>query len=110
MPQSNEPNEEQPKPVGQGMIEVDQHALSKGEVTHVGKDNFKFRYPTPRILKAWTDGIVYFCAGLSGIVGATDLLSGYQAKVMMLVLSVTVLGCGAIQKGVGVKPSENEKN
>lgn len=90
------------KPIEPGMIEVDQPAIAKGEVKFMGKHGFG--NPTPRIVKAWTEGIVYFCAGLIGIVGGSDLFTGRQSKAICLVLAIVVLACGAIQKSTGVKP------
>jgi hypothetical protein len=81
-------------------IEVDKPVIKQGTV------GWHPAGPTPKKLKDITDAIIYFCAGLGGIVGATDLFSGYQAKIMGLTLSCVILACGAVQKGIGVKPAE----
>lgn len=87
--------EEKPMPEG---IQVDKTVVQPGKV------GWHPSMPPPKKLKDMTDAIIYFCAGAGGIVGATDLFTGYQAKVIALVLSCIILACGALQKGIGVKP------
>lgn len=98
---------EEIKPIAPGSVEVDQPALKKGEVEFMSKAGFK--NPAPRTLKAWTDGIQAFCSGLVISVGATDIFSGYQSKVICFVLGTVALGCFCIQKGTGVKPADDSK-
>ena len=88
------------KEIPPNSIEVDKTVMRKGTV------GWHPSLPPPKKLKDITDAIIYFCAGLGGIVGATDLFSGYQSKVIGLCLSCVILACGAVQKGIGVKPAE----
>lgn len=88
------------KPVPPGTVEVDKHVMREGKVV------FKLSGPPPRKVKMVCDAIIYFCAGLGGIVGATDIFTGYQAKVIGLTLSCVILLCGAIQKALGVEVTE----
>lgn len=86
-------------------IQVDTTKEQKGEIKILTKGAFKG--DTPTMLARVTEGIRYFCAGLVVTVGATDLLTGKQAKVVCFVLGIVVLVCGAIDKAVGVVPKQN---
>jgi len=99
-------SEDEIKPIAPGTVEVDQPALVKGKVEFLTKAGR--RNPPPAKLKSWTDGIMAFCSGLVISVGATDLFSGYQSKVICFVLGIISLGCFAIQKATGVKPSNGD--
>lgn len=90
------------KPIPDGVHEVEKTVLRKGTI------GWHPSFPPPKILKQVTNGIVYFCAGIGGIVGGSDLFTGYQAKVIMLVSACITLACGAVQTGVGVKPDEKQ--
>lgn len=86
-------------------IQVDTTEQQRGEVKVLTKDAFHGN--TPTILARVTEGIRYFSAGLVVAVGATDLLTGKQAKVVCFILGVVVLLCGAIDRAVGVVPKES---
>lgn len=82
--------------------EVDQTVVSKGKV------GFSIKSPAPKKLKAAIAGVNYFCAGIGTLVGASDLFSGYQAKVIMFITGVMVLAGGSLLVMVGVKPATEE--
>lgn len=93
---------EEIKPIKNDEVVISQPAVVKGKVefmTKAGRKN-----PPPARLKAWTDGIQAFCSGLVISVGATDLFTGYQAKLICFVLGAVALACFCIQKATGVKP------
>lgn len=79
-------------------VEVDKPVIQEGKVV------IKFDGPPPRKLRMVCEAIIYFCAGMGGVVGATDLFTGYQAKIIAVVLSSVILACGAILKAIGVEP------
>lgn len=91
--------ENQPMPPG---TEVDQTVISKGKV------GFSINSPAPKKLKAAIAGVNYFCAGIGTIVGASDLFTGYQAKVIMFLTGILVLAGGSILVMIGVKPEEEK--
>lgn len=91
---------EQPEP-----IQVDTTKEEKGQVKFFTKGAFKG--DTPTILARVTEGIRYFATALIATVGATDLFTGRQPKIICFILAVVILLCGTIDKAVGVVPKEN---
>lgn len=94
-------------PIKQDEVQVDQPSTVKGKVefmTKAGRKN-----PAPIKVKAWTDGIAAFCSGSMALVGGTDLFTGYQAKIIALLLGLVGVACFAIQKGTGVRPLNDEE-
>lgn len=87
-------------------IEVDQPVIEKGSLQFGNRSGFK--YAAPNKMKVAFKAVNYFAAGAVTLVGATDLFSGTQAKVISFILGVTVLACGAIESATGVKPAEDK--
>jgi hypothetical protein len=93
---------EEPKP-----IEITVPEVKKGTIEFMNKA--AFINPTPEKLKRFFEGIRYFCAGLIASVGATDLFTGRQPKIIAFILGVVILATGAAEKAIGVKPAETDK-
>jgi len=87
-------------------IEVAVPETKAGTVQFMNKD--AFNNPAPEKLKKVMNALIQFCAGLTTAVGATDLFSGRQAKIIMLVLGIVVLACGSIKAAIGVKPEDDK--
>lgn len=81
-------------------IEVSKPVIEQGKVVP------SFKYPAPDKMKRVIKGLNYFIAGLVTAVGATDLFSGGQAKVISFILGVVILALGALELSTGVKPAE----
>ncbi len=90
-----------PKPTDKTEIEVEMPAVVKGDVRFLSKA--AFLNPAPDKLRKFLTGARYFSVGAITIVSASDLFSGYQAKVINLVLSVLILLLGAIEAATGVE-------
>lgn len=93
--------EEEVKP-----IEVAVPETKPGTVQFMNKS--AFNNPAPEKLKKVMNAIIQFCAGLTTAVGATDLFTGRQPKVIMFVLGVVMIACGSIKAAVGVKPADEK--
>ena len=98
-----EENNNQPIPDG---IEVSENVMKTGSISFMTKAAFTNKPPEKmaRLIKAF----LYFFGLLNGAVGASDLFSGKQAKVIMFFIFIATSFCGAAEIAFGVK-SENEK-
>lgn len=85
-------------------IEITKPIMSKGKI------GFSFVDPAPEKLKRIIKALNYFIAGLVTTVGATDIFTGGQAKVICFILGIAVLALGSLELGLGVKPSEDQTN
>lgn len=94
------PNE--PTPTATDEITVDTTAVSKGKVTVFGNIN----NPTPTILARATKALRYFATAMITMVGATDLFTGGQVKIICFILGVTILALGAVDIIIGVEPEK----
>lgn len=94
MPEENKP------------VEVDQPVQTPGKVQFMTAAGFS--NPPPVKLKRILAALKYFCVSLITMVGATDLFSGRQAKIICFILGAFVLLMGAIEFATGVKPVEDE--
>jgi hypothetical protein len=95
------------QPLPPESVEVSQPAVvPKGEIKFATMEGLK--YQPPAKLQVAVKVINYFCAGLVTMVGATDLFSGRQAKIICFILGALVLLCGAVEKATGVKPTETK--
>lgn len=83
-------------------IEVTEPVIAHGKV------GFSLSSPAPEKMKRVIKALNYFIAGLVTTVGATDLFSGRQSKIICFVLGVIVLALGALELATGVKPPETE--
>lgn len=83
-------------------IVVDTTTVSKGKVTVFGNIN----NPTPTILARVTKAMRYFATAMITMVGATDLFSGGQAKIICFILGVTILALGTVDIVIGVEPEK----
>jgi hypothetical protein len=92
---------EENKPIPKG-IEVTEPAVTKGKV------GLSFTDPAPEKLKRIIKALNYFIAGLVTAVGATDLFTGKQAKVICFILGIVVLALGATELATGVRPDTKE--
>lgn len=93
----------QPIPPG---IEVSENVMKPGTISFMNKSAFTNQPPEKmkRIIKAF----LYFFGLLNGAVGASDLFSGKQAKVIMFFIFIATAVCGALEIAFGVK-QDNEK-
>ncbi len=99
------PEENESTPVPEG-IEVAKPEIVKGEVNFMNKAGFN--NPPPSKLKVVLEALQAFCAGLVTMVGATDLFTGNQPKVIMFILGIISMACYVILKSIGVKPAEEK--
>lgn len=83
-------------------IEVQETVVQRGTV------GLSFKNPAPDKLKRVIAALTYFCAGLMTTVGATDLFSGRQAKIICFILGIVILALGALGMTIGVKPAEEK--
>lgn len=88
-------------------VVVEEPVVKKGTVKFMSAAGFK--NPAPQILKKVLAAVKYFCAGLVTTVGATDLFSGLQSKVIMFCLGIVILLCGAIEYATGVQSVSDAK-
>lgn len=95
-------------PIPDNSVIVDKPVIVKdAKVEFMTKAAFKSS--PPRNVQNYIKGILYFCGGLPTVLVASQLFTTFQLKVIGLILSLTVLGCGAIEITVGVKSNNNEK-
>lgn len=88
-------------------IEVPTTEVKTGKVSFMTKSGFS--NPPPVLLKRICAALKYFCVSLITAVGATDIFSGGQAKIICFSLGVFVLLIGGIEFATGVKPIDEEK-
>lgn len=88
-------------------IEISQPVIKPGTVEVLNKAAFS--NPAPEKLKRVIKALNYFIAGLVTTVGATDLLSGRQSKIVCFILGIVILALGAVELAFGVRPEEKEK-
>lgn len=65
--------------------------------------------PTPTILARTTKALRYFSVALIGLVSASDLFSGLQAKKVNFCLSVFIYFTGVIDIMIGVEPDKAQR-
>lgn len=92
------------KPIPEDTIEVEKKVLRKGKL------GFHPRYPTSTRLRLICETVVYTNAGVSALVGGSDIFTGYQSKVIGFLLGVSALIAGGLIKATGVKPNEETKD
>lgn len=97
------PEEVQDIPEG---IEVSHPVIQPGTVQVLNRAAFS--NPAPLKLQRIVKALNYFVAGLVTTVGATDLFTGKQSKIICFILGVFILGLGAIELAFGVRPEEKE--
>lgn len=88
-------------------IEVQATEVTTGKVSFMTKSGFA--NPPPIMLKRICAALKYFCVSLITAVGATDIFTGGQAKVICFSLGIAILLIGGIEMATGVKPIEEEK-
>lgn len=91
--------EETPLPEG---IEVSKPVIEKGKVVA------SFKHPAPERMRRVIKALVYFCSGLGGVIGATDVISSSDLKVIMLFQAIIILALGSLEIFIGVKPAEEK--
>lgn len=94
---------EKTKPIPEG-IEVAEEVIQPGTVQVMNRA--AFNNPAPAKMQRVIKALNYFIAGLVTTVGATDLFSGGQSKIICFILGVIVLALGAMELAFGVKPEE----
>lgn len=87
-------------------VEITNPVIAQGEVKFMTKSAFS--NPAPEKMKRIIKALNYFCVGLVTVVGATDLFTGKQSKIIVFVIGVFVLGLGALEVAIGVKPAEGK--
>lgn len=85
-------------------IEVEQPVIKPGTVELFNKA--AFTNPAPAKMQRIIEALNYFIASLVTTVGATDLFTGKQSKVICFILGITVLGLGALKIVFGVRPED----
>lgn len=88
-------------------VEIDKQVVEEGKVKFGTKT--AMTNPAPAKMKRIIKALNYFCVGLITAVGATDLFTGTQTKVIVFVIGVIVLALGSLEFLTGVKPIEDEK-
>ncbi len=88
-------------------IEVKESVLKKGTVNFMTADGFS--NPAPQMLKRILTGMRYTFTGMITLVAGTDLFTGYQSKLICLILSGLILLTGGIEISTGVKPLPDVK-
>lgn len=88
-------------------IEVNLPAVQHGEVKFLS--NGAFSNPAPDKLKRVLTAIRYTLVSLITMLAGTDLLTGYQVKLVTFILGLGILACGGIELGTGVKPIPEDK-
>lgn len=96
----------QEKEIPQG-VEVDKQVVEEGKVKFGTKTAMS--NPAPAKMKRIIKALNYFCVGLITAVGATDLFTGYQSKVIVFIIGVFVLALGSLEFLTGVKPVDEDK-
>lgn len=88
-------------------IEVAVPEIKKGSVQFMNKAAFNNPAPEKmvRILSALSD----FCAAMVTTVGATDLFTGRQPKIICFILGAAMVAFRLMKGVIGVKPSTDEK-
>lgn len=97
---------EETKPIPEG-VEVAENVIKQGTtqlLTRAALAN-----PAPVKMQRVIKALNYFIVGLMTTVGATDLFTGKQAKIICFILGVVVLALGATELAIGVKPAEENK-
>lgn len=97
MPEENEPKQ----------IEIDVPVMKTGTVQFMNKAGFN--NPAPDKLKRVLAAMKYTFVAMIGLVSGSDIFSGGQAKIICFTLSVSIIVCGGIELGTGVKAIEQEK-
>lgn len=87
-------------------VEITEPVIAQGEVKFLTKSAFS--NPAPEKMKRIIKALNYFCVGLVTVVGATDLFTGKQSKIIVFVIGVFVLALGALEVAIGVKPAEEK--
>lgn len=87
-------------------VEITEPIIAQGEVKFMTKS--AFTNPAPEKLKRIIKALNYFCVGLVTVVGATDLFTGKQSKIIVFVIGVFVLFLGSMEVAIGVKPAEDK--
>lgn len=88
-------------------VEVDKPVMAEGEVKFATKT--AMNNPAPAKMKRIIKALNYFSVGLITAVGATDIFTGKQAKIIVFVIGVFVLALGSLEFLTGVKPVDDEK-
>lgn len=88
-------------------VEVDKQIIEEGEVKFGTKT--AMNNPAPARMKRIIKALSFFSTGLITAVGATDIFTGGQAKIIVFTLGVFILALGAIEFLTGVKPIEDDK-
>lgn len=86
--------------------EVETPIQKEGSVQFMTKAAFGNSAPLP--LKRILSAIRYTCVGGITMVAGTDLLSGWQAKVVTFCLGVVILILGGVEVATGVAPEKKE--
>lgn len=94
---------EEVKPIPQG-VEVAENVIQPGTTQFMTKA--AVTNPAPEKLKRIIKALNYFIAGLVTTVGATDLFTGGQSKIICFILGLVVLALGSLEFAFGVKPAE----
>lgn len=85
-------------------VEVSEDVMKRGTVQFMTKS--ALTNPAPEKLKRVIKALNYFCAGIVAAVGATDLFSGGQAKVICFIVGIFVLALGSLEISIGVKADQ----
>ena len=97
-----------PEEIKAADIDVNLPAVQHGQVKFLTSKS-AFINPAPDKLKRLLTAIRYTLVSLITLIAGTDLLSGYQVKVITFVLGVSILLCGGIELATGVKPLPEDK-
>lgn len=97
---------EETQPIPEG-VEISENVVSQGKVKFMTKTAFS--NPAPEKMKRIIKALNYFSVGLITAVGATDLFTGRQSKIIVFIIGVFVLALGSLEFITGVKPVD-EKN
>jgi hypothetical protein len=92
MPEETKPTEK---------VEINESVIREGTVEFMNKKGFS--NPTPQRVKSAVKALQAFCISMVALVGATDLFSGRQVKVLVFVFSVAALFFEFISKATGVE-------
>lgn len=88
-------------------VEISENVVSKGQVKFMTRTAMS--NPAPEKMKRIIKALNYFCVGLITAVGATDLFSGRQSKIIVFVIGVFVLALGSMEFVTGVKPVDDKE-
>lgn len=92
----------QEKSMPENTIEVDKKVLRKGTL------GLHPKYPTSTKLRLICETVVYTNAGVTALIGGSDIFTGYQTKVLVFILGLAALVAGGIIKVTGVKPASED--